>query len=243
VPVFSWREFRGTETALVSTYFNGSESIHPNDAGHANIAEGINAYLAGIYEKVKAGAGIPDIPSDLPAPKVSDEFQRFTFINSDSASDIVSSEGWSVGSDTDSNWSKCGDVWWRKGWSTENNENAHLKVSVKGSTVGILYSASSLYRKCEAYLSLAETPEDEISGSRITINTYDSTRGGYFGWEYANVKPRAGAASAYDLDPAQEYILHVVVKTPFAGGDGVESGRISISGILVSAASPQTLAP
>ncbi|MDR0785103.1 MAG: SGNH/GDSL hydrolase family protein [Treponema sp.] len=190
LPTLAWADWQ--RQGDLPKYFNGSENIHPNTAGHANIAEGIIAYLDSIWNNLPPDDAIPSIDIALPPPLVSDEFQYVDCLGWEKAAEedaVISSNSWSEGSDKHNEWASRGAPQ-PEGWTTDKTD-AELQIAVKGKSVGVLYAESSLYRNGSAWVSYP----DGKTTPKVPINCYVSYRVGYLGWAYAEVANNLGAGA------------------------------------------------
>jgi lysophospholipase L1-like esterase len=210
LPTLAWADW---QTSSVDQFYDGGESIHPNTAGHTDIARGIIAYLDGIWQHLPADDAIPPVDHSLPPPLVSAEFQTVQYLGWENA-EVIDSKGWGEGSDIHGEWARAGGGEW-PGWTTTRSD-AELKVAVSGKSVGILFAESDQYRNGTAWL---ESPDGK-TGPKVQINCFVSYRTGYLGWAYAEIGDNLGAG---------QYILHV---TPAAGSQ--EGKKTNVVGIICS---------
>jgi lysophospholipase L1-like esterase len=214
LPTLAWADW--VKPADWDRYFSGSETIHPNNEGHANIAAGVTRYLDVAWNSPPSK--IPPIDTTLPQALVSAEFQNVRFISgSDTdylASDIESS-GWTAKKATlPGEWKKSGgeDI---IGWTT-NDPNADLAIKVMGKSVGVLFIESDQFRNGEAWI-------EEIDAWR-SINSYVSYRSGYYGYAYAEI--------ADNLEAGKEYTLHLYVEQD---DEEREGASIDVIGVICTA--------
>ncbi|MDR3283846.1 MAG: SGNH/GDSL hydrolase family protein [Treponema sp.] len=211
IPTLAWADWAITDTSTWSDYFTGSEEIHPNNAGHANIAQGITAYLDDVWNGTVSGS-----KSSLKTPLYPDEFQHVRLIGSNDTEAVADNSGWAATT------ALLPDEWVRrggsalKGWRT-NAIDGHLQIKVQGKSVGILFTESDQFRNGKAWL---EKP-DHTKTSDVTLNTYVDYRNGYYGYAYAEI------SSA--LDPKLEYILHVTVEE---SGTSTTNGYTNVIGVI-----------
>jgi lysophospholipase L1-like esterase len=201
LPTLAWSDW--VKLSAWDLYFTGSEAIHPNNDGHANIAAGITAYLDAVWDALPPDNAIPPVDTVLPEPLVSGEFQNITLIG---------------GSDTEALAVPLESTLWRTqkavlpdewinsgkglltGWTTDES-GADLRIRVRGKSVGVLFTESDQFRNGLAWIEDGDGTEKP----KVTVNAYVSYRTGYYGYAYAEI--------ADNLDPAQEYILHLAVNT------------------------------
>ncbi|MDR2095590.1 MAG: hypothetical protein LBP76_08745, partial [Treponema sp.] len=100
------------------------------------------------------------------------------------------------------------------GWTTDKPD-ADLRIHVRGKSVGVLFTESDQYRNGLAWIEDSGGTEKP----KVTINAYVSYRTGYYGYAYAEI--------ADNLDPAQEYILHLAVNT-----GGKENAAVHVIGVV-----------
>jgi lysophospholipase L1-like esterase len=194
LPTLAWADWQ--RQGDLPKYFNGNENIHPNTAGHANIAEGITAYLDSIWDSLPPDDAIPPIDTALPLPLISDEFQYVDYLGWEKAAEedvIVSNNSWSEGSDRHNEWASRGAPQ-PEGWTTDKTD-AELQIAVKGKSVGVLYAESSLYRNGSAWVSYP----DGKTTPKVPINCYVSYRVGYLGWAYTEVANNLGEGAVLHI--------------------------------------------
>lgn len=203
LPILAWADW--VKLSAWDLYFTGGETIHPNNEGHANIAAGITAYLDAVWDSLPPDDAIPPVDTGLPAARVSGEFQNITLIGGDNTEALVDpleSTGWQTQK------AILPDEWINSGkglltgWTTDK-AGAELRIRVRGKSVGALFTESDQHRNGLAWIE----DSDGTEKPKVTINTYVSYRTGYYGYAYAEI--------ADNLDPEQEYILHLAVN---AGG-------------------------
>jgi lysophospholipase L1-like esterase len=201
LPTLSWADW--VKLSAWDLYFTGSETIHPNNEGHANIAAGITAYLDAMWDSLPPDNAIPSVDTALPEPLVSGEFQNIILIGGgDTEALIVPLEStlWRTGK------AILPDEWINSGkglltgWTTDQS-GADLRIRVRGKSVGVLFTESDQFRNGLAWIE----DSDGTEKPKVTINAYVSYRTGYYGYAYAEI--------AGNLDPAKEYILHLAVNT------------------------------
>jgi lysophospholipase L1-like esterase len=208
LPTLAWADW---QDASVDKYYDGNESIHPNTAGHTNIAKGIIAYLDKMWEALPADDTIPPVETALPNPLVSSEFQKVQYLGWENAEEI-SNVGWNEGSDVHGEWKGAGGGA-QEGW-TANRSDAHLQIAVTGKSVGVLLAESDQYRNALAWI---EYPDGKLS-AKVPVNCFVSYRNGYLGWAYAEVADNLGSG---------RHILHI---TPAPGKQ--EGKTANIIGII-----------
>ncbi|MDR3283845.1 MAG: SGNH/GDSL hydrolase family protein [Treponema sp.] len=201
----AWADW--AKSALWNTYFTGSESIHPNNAGHANIAQGITDYLEAVWASLPDDSALTPADPALPAPLVSSEFQHVRLISSDDAGAVLDDYMWDpANAILPGEWLTRGGKQ-LKGWTTADSD-AELQIRVRGKSVGVFIAESDQFRNGEAWI---EKPDGSVT-PKIQLNTYVSYRSGYYGNAYAEI--------ADNLDPGAPCILHITVKNSPAKADG-----------------------
>ncbi|GHV33427.1 hypothetical protein AGMMS4952_25290 [Spirochaetia bacterium] len=181
-----------------AAYFTGGEAIHPNNAGHASIAAQLTAYFDSLWIDLPPDSEIPPVDTGLPSPVVSAEFQTVTFIGSSDTAAVLDEGGWiPQRAALPGEWESRGGTI-PQGWVTDD-PGAHLKIRVRGKSVGILFAESDKFRNTLAWLEL---PGGKTT-PKVPVNTYVSYRNGYFGYAYAEV--------ADGLDLKKDYTLHITL--------------------------------
>jgi lysophospholipase L1-like esterase len=214
LPTIAWAD--GVSAADWQNYFTGGETIHPNDAGHASIAARITAYLDGIWAALPPDSEIPPLDAALPGSLVSAEFQAVTLIGSSDTAAILDEGLWiPQRAQLPGEWESRGGTI-PQGWVTDD-PGAHLKIKVRGKSVGILFAESDRFRNTLAWLELGGK-----TTAKVPVNTYVSYRNGYYGYAYAEV--------ADGLDRTKDYTLHI---TPGKTGAGQPGDLVSsIIGVI-----------
>jgi lysophospholipase L1-like esterase len=204
LPTLGWADW--VKLSNWDVYFTGSEAIHPNNEGHANIAVGITSYLDAVWNALPPDAQLSSINTSLPEPLASSEFQHVTYIGGDNAAVLtvgLEATGWQAQQ------AILPDEWKSRGggdligWTTDKSD-ADLAIRVQGKSVGVLFTESDQYRNGLAWI---EDGAGNAVGVKVSINAYVSYRSGYYGYAYAEI--------ADNLDSAKEYILRLTVS---AGG-------------------------
>jgi lysophospholipase L1-like esterase len=215
LPTLGWADW--VKLSNWDLYFTGSEAIHPNNEGHANIAAGITSYLDAVWSALPPDSQLPSINIRLPEQLVSAEFQHVAFIGGDNTEALtvgLETTGWQVQK------AILPDEWKSRGggelmgWTTDKPD-ADLSVRVQGKSVGVLFTESDQY--CNG-LAWIEDREGNAVGAKVTINTYVSYRSGYYGYAYIEVTDK--------LDPIRGYILHLTVNT--GGKQGAATNVIGV---------------
>ncbi|MDR0556741.1 MAG: SGNH/GDSL hydrolase family protein [Treponema sp.] len=211
LPTLAWADW--VNPADWDRHFSGSETIHPNNEGHADIARGVIRYLDAAWNSLPSK--ILPIDTTLPEPLVSAEFQNVRLIGGNDvgylASDIASS-GWTAKKAIlPDEWKKSGggDI---IGWTT-NDPNADIAIKVTGKSVGVLFVESDQFRNGEAWL-------EEID-AWWSINSYVSYRNGYYGYAYAEI--------ADNLEAGKEYTLHLYAEED---DEEREGASIDVIGVI-----------
>jgi lysophospholipase L1-like esterase len=204
IPVLAWAQW--VKFSQWDTYFNGSEAIHPNNEGHANIASGITGYLDAAWNSLPESP--PSVNTVLPPPLVSAEFQNVRLIggtDTDAMINLDTSLWQSAPAILPGEWSNT-----LTGWTTDDVK-ADLSIRVQGKSVGLLFAESDQFINGSAWI---DSPEPK----KVVIRNFVSYRAGYYGYAYAEV--------ADNLDPLKEHILHLAVNS------GGKQGSTHIIGVV-----------
>lgn len=217
IPYVSWKNclFADNPAASFKDYFNGEENVHPNNAGHAKIAEYIIASLDSMWKNAPAAdASSIAINRKLPAPMTDKAFENAKYYHSDNVEPLNNS-GWKNGSPVHSEWVSHGDA--HKGWET-NVAGAEMTFEVTGTCVGITYCESDQFRDALAWVE----KEDGSISQKVPLLCYSSYRNGYYGWAYKEL---------VNGKKLQKYIVHVQCSK--RAPKSAEGKYCNITGILV----------
>ena len=218
VPFVSWKDcfFAENPSGSFKEFFNGEENVHPNNAGHAKIAEYIIASLDSMWNTVSVGNGTSakEIDAKLPEPMTDKGFETAKYYHSDNI-EPVNNSGWKKGSPVHSEWVSHGDS--HKGWET-NVAGAELTFEVTGSSVGITYCESDQFRDAIAWVER----EDGSNSQKVPLLCYSSYRNGYYGWAFKEL---------VNDKKVQKYIVHVQCSK--RASKSAEGKYCNITGILV----------
>ena len=221
VPYVSWKNclFADNPTASFKDYFNGEENVHPNNAGHAKIAEYMISELESVWEKVASGeAGTGNksvaINRNLPEPMTDRAFESAKYYHSDNI-EALDNSGWKKGSPVHPEWVSHGDA--HKGWET-NVAGAEMTFEVTGSCVGITYCESDQFRDALAWVER----EDGSLSQKVPLLCYSSYRNGYYGWAFKEL---------VNDKKVQKYIVHIQCSK--RAPKSAEGKYCNITGILV----------
>ena len=216
IPFVSWKDSVSKSGSLsdFEKYFDGEETIHPNNAGHAKIAELMCDKLDSVWKALPADSKIPAVEKKLPSPLTDSGFEHVKYYGSDNLKP-VSAGDWKSGSPVHSEWQSHGNS--VKGWQC-NEGSSEITFEVEGSSVGITYCESDQFRDAQAWVTKA----DGSSSPKVNLNCFVSYRKGYYGWAYKQL---------VDGDKVEKYTVHVVVSKRVARGS--EAKFCNITGILV----------
>lgn len=215
VPFVSWKDSLFLEKKYndFESFFDGSETVHPNNAGHEKIASFLIDYLQKVAEntaEVKT-----DKKLGLPDPLNKNLYENAVYYHSGNI-EPLESEGWKKGSPVHNEWQKHGKA--GRGWQS-NTPDSELIIEIEGKTVGVTYCESDQFRDCIAWV----TDENGKAGKKVILNNYVSYRKGYYGWAYRELISK---------EESHKYKLHVLCidNAP----KGKENRNTNITGILVS---------
>jgi len=194
IPILSWADWVAANEW--NSFFTGSEVIHPNNEGHANIASGIINFLNPYFETTDLPKAVGKKTSK---PLYTDEFQYTKCIGSRDTEAIISNTGWeSKPAILPTEWASRGDLP-LFGWSTSDPE-ANLAINVKGKSVGVLFAESDQFFNSLAWL---EDSDGNLISEKTIVKNFSNSRKGYYGYAYIEI--------ADNLDLSQEYILRIGV--------------------------------
>ena len=205
LPSVSWGDSLGPLVSAGKTswdvMFDGAETIHPNDAGHASIARFVTAFLEEAWE---GGGTAADAPSlTLPAPLFDDDFQ-YARLSGSPDLDPIENSGWTKGSELHGEWRNLGGA--KEGW-TSREDDARISFRLRGESVGLTCAESDQYRDAEAWVELP----DGTASRKVALNCFVPYRNGYLGWAYREI--------ARFPEP-RDFILRVRVKKSGATDKG-----------------------
>lgn len=177
IPFVSWKDCANKEynnSPNWDSWFSGQEGIHPNNEGHAKIAEYIIAKLEEIWASLPDDKNLSPIATELPKPLTDTSYQYFTYYTSDNLEPLTNT-GWKNSSPVHSEWVSHGGA--KQGWSTAE-EGAEITFKIHASSINVLYAESDGYRDCEAWVENA----DGTAGKKVVMRNAQSSRKGYLGW-------------------------------------------------------------
>jgi len=214
IPFVSWKDCAAADPGKTdwNVFFDGEETIHPNNAGHASIASYIRARLSSYYDSLPPDSAIPKPVRELPAALTDTGFQYVSYYAMDDIQPETNT-GWKNGSPVHSEWVQHGQA--KQGWQTDD-PGAVITFKVSGSSVGVTYCESDTFRNADAWV----TRPDGTDTPHVTLECYSSIRNGYLGWAYREI------VSGPD---EQTYTLHIAVKKrgkagSFANITGIAAG-------------------
>lgn len=217
IPYVSWKDslFKADKNASFEEFFDGTETVHPNTKGHANIASFIIEKLDSIWKNLPEDKDIPSVVKELPKAMTDAGFENARYYHMDNITALTNT-GWTNGSPVHSEWVSHGNA--RKGWET-NVAGAEITFEVEGSSVGITYCESDQFRDAIAWVT---KPDGSIS-QKIPLKCFVSYRNGYYGWAYKEL---------ISSDKVEKYTVHIQCskRAPKSA-----AGKFcNITGILVS---------
>jgi len=215
VPFVSWKDslFEENKTASFEPFFDGEETVHPNNAGHEKIAQFMTAKLNSIWEALPSDSEIKAVSRELPSRIFDGGFEKAKYFASDNITPVAN-DSWKVGSPVHNEWQKHGNS--HRGWES-NTPGSEIVFEVEGSTVGITYCESDQFTDAVAWVEY----ENGKTSPKVNLACYQVYRKGYYGWAYKEI---------VDVDTVQKFKLHVQ-KTKQAGS---ETKKCNITGILVA---------
>jgi lysophospholipase L1-like esterase len=197
IPFVSWKDcvVADNKNTDWSRFFDGEETIHPNNAGHASIANYITAELESYYDTLPADDAVPVPVKQLREALTDTGFQFVMYYSMD---DIVpeTDTGWQRGSPVHPEWVQHGHV--KQGWQTDNPDAA-MTFKVTGSSIGITYCESDQFRNADAWV----TKPDGTDSPHVMLECCNSIRNGYLGWAYREI---------VSGKKVETYTLHVAIK-------------------------------
>lgn len=217
IPFVSWKDDLESKGKLgdFEKYFDGEETVHPNNAGHAYIASLLESKLDSVWKNLPADASISAVEKVLPAVMTDTGFTKAKYYGADNIKP-VSNKGWKEGSPVHNEWLDHGNS--HQGWQT-NNVDAEIVFEVEGSSVGVTYCESDQFRNAQAWVVKA----DGTVGPKVNLMCYQSFRKGYYGWAYKELVNDA---------QVQKYEVHIGVSKRAAKNS--EGKPCNITGILVA---------
>ena len=112
IPFVSWKDcvLKNGKKSDFKAFYDGSETVHPNNAGHASIAAFIIEKLEGIWNNLPQDKAIPSPVKALPSPLTDDAFEFVTYYHKDNIEPVTNS-GWTAGgTPRHDDWIKRGNV-------------------------------------------------------------------------------------------------------------------------------------
>lgn len=217
IPFVSWKDCEIKEKGDSldwNLYFDGTESIHPNDAGHGEIAKFIIQKLESIWALLPENdADLPEIQKSLPSPLTDRGYEFLSFYNCDNLKPVKNT-GWSNGSPVHPEWVAHGNS--SEGWRA-TEEGAEIVFKVKGTSVNILFAESDGFRNCQAWVKYGGK-----ESKKFTLKCENSIRQGYLGWS---------SKELVKTDKETTFAVHIIVPKGRANYKGRET---NICGIIVT---------
>lgn len=217
IPYVSWKDslFDENPSASFEEYFDGEETVHPNNNGHAKIASIIISKLTDIWSSLPDKNDIALPEKQLPAAMNDCLFEKIEYLHMDNI-DPIENTGWTKGSPVHPEWVAHGKV--HKGWESKN-AGAEIVFEVEGSSVGITYCESDMFRDAVAWVE----KEDGSITQKIPLPCYSSLRKGYYGWGYREL---------LKSDNPQKLTVHIQCSK--RAPKSSEGKNCNITGILVT---------
>lgn len=219
IPYVSWKECVEQKGSLevFETYFDGEENVHPNNAGHRNIAECIESEINKFWESLPVDKEIGKVNKNLPAALNNCDYEYSKYFTNDNIKPLKNN-GWETGSPKHSEWVSAGNA--KEGWQT-NDVSAELIFEVEGSSVGITYCESDQFRNAQAWVTLP----DGTDSPKVNLMCLATYRKGYYGWAYKEL---------ISGDTIQKYTVHIAVSK--RAPKTAEGKYCNLTGILVGGA-------
>ena len=222
IPFVSWKDsvLKNGNKSDFNAFYDGSETVHPNNAGHASIASFIIEKLEGIWNNLPQDKAIPSPVKVLPSPLTDDAFEFVTYYHKDNITP-ASNSGWTAGgTPRHDDWIKRGNV--REGWQTKE-AGAEITFEVEGSTIGVTYAESDMFRNAVAWV----TGPEGIDSQKVPLNCYQIYRNGYYGWAYKEL---------VHSDKVEKYTVHIQCSKRAAAD---RAGKFcNITGIIAAGVKP-----
>lgn len=212
IPFVSWKDclFAENPDATFDPYFEGTETIHPANAGHAKIASYITQKLQNVWDNLPKDKEIAKPVKALPAPFTDDAFEHIEYLTSENTTPVENS-GWEAGSPAPDEWTRNGDA--KHGWQTYD-PSAEMVFEVEGSTIGITYCESDQFQNAVVWI----TDENDEDLALVVLNCYVSYRNGYYGWAYREL---------IHGDEVKKYKVHVSLYDIFSESEDQKYGNIT----------------
>ena len=216
IPFVSWKDCvlqGGTDISAFDSFYDGAETVHPNNAGHASIAKYVINTLQWYWDNLPSDKKIEKPVKKLPAPFIDNSYEFVEYYHKDNLKP-VQNDGWKEGTPRHDDWVKRGNV--REGWQTDK-VGGEITFEVEGSVIGVTYCESDGFRNAMAWVTAPDGTESE----KIPLQCYVSYRNGYYGWAYQELVKG---------DKVQKYTVHIMC-TKRAAAD--RNGKFcNITGIL-----------
>lgn len=224
IPFVSWKDCEKAslgQNVNWQDYFDGEETVHPNNAGHARIASFIIERLEAIWQTLpEDDANLPLVQTDIPEPLSDVGYQFAELITCDNGV-ISSNSGWKKGSPVHQEWVSHGGA--SSGWSS-SQDNAELVLKVHGSSVNVLYSESDTFRNAVAWVEKS----DGSTTRKITLECMNPIRQGYLGW--------ASRELIHLGNEEADFLVHILC--PRARGDKETSRETNVCALVVTHLGP-----
>ena len=217
IPFVSWKDciLQNGSASTFDAFYDGSETVHPNNKGHESIANFIIQKLETYWKNLPADKSIPKPVKELPKAFIDDKFEFVEYYHKDNIKPLQN-DGWNAGTPRHDDWVKRGNV--KEGWQTDK-PGAEITFEVEGSIVGVTYCESDDFRNATAWV----TTEDGTESEKVPLQCYVSYRNGYYGWAYREL---------ICGEKSQKYTVHIMCSKRAAAD---RNGKFcNITGILVT---------
>lgn len=195
IPYVSWKDslFAENPSASFEPFFDGAETVHPNNKGHEKIAGFITQKIDEIWKNLPQDKEIPVPVKELPEAQNKDFFENVEYYHCENLSP-KNNEGWKNGSPVHSEWVKHGNV--HRGWET-SEDGVEMTFEVEGKSVGITYCESDQFKNAYVWV----TGPDGKKSAKQKLNCFVSYRNGYYGWAYKHL---------VSSDESKKYTVHIL---------------------------------
>lgn len=213
IPFVSWKDCLQAmnKTSDFEKFFDGEETIHPNNEGHNSIASFVIEKLESYWTKSNTSERY-DFSKTISEPIYKNNFENVKYLTNNNLS-FSKNLGYEEKSPVHSEWIERG--FEKYGWQSCKVDGV-ISFKLKGKTIGITYCESDEFVNEEAWVSF----EDKTESERVQLECYNPIRKGYLGWAYRTI---------LDGTEEKEVVLHIKTLC-----DKANSKYCNITGILLN---------
>ncbi len=180
IPFVSWKDclFNKTNIKYFESFFDGEETIHPNNEGHKSIASFIEEKLESYWVAARSPSDC-EFSKEIVKPLYKDNFEKAEYFTNDNISPCGNSN-YENTSPVHSEWVEHGNE--KYGWQTDKS-NSEISFKIKAKTIGITYCESDKFFDEESWVTF----ENGTESKKVKLECFNSIRNNYLGWAYRTI--------------------------------------------------------